>query len=372
MSAHNPTRDLHFMETALNLSRRGLGQTWPNPSVGCVIAKEHIIARGWTGKGGRPHAETEALARAGDAAIGATAYVTLEPCAHHGKTGPCAGALITAGIARVVAPVSDPDPRVAGKGFEKLRSAGVQVDVGLCAEQAARLNAGFISRIVHNIPLVCVKIASTLDGCIATASGESQWITGGAARAYGHFLRAEHDAILIGSTTAMRDDPELTCRLPGLEPASPVRIVADGRMRLPLTSKLVQSARTIPVWLLTRPDGDAVRKQAYRDAGVEVLEIAPGTDGLLDTMKMLNAVSQRGITRLLVEGGSALIASMIQAQAVDQIVWFRAPRLIGGDGLAAIGPLGLNHLAQSPAYLRESIRYSGQDIVETYRRQAYE
>ena len=369
-SSPTPARDLHFMETALNLARRGLGQTWPNPAVGCVIANDRIIARGWTQNGGRPHAETEALARAGGAAKGATAYVTLEPCAHQGKTGPCADALIAAGIARVVAPISDPDPRVAGQGFEKLRQAGVTVDIGLCAEQAAQLNAGFISRIIHNVPLVTVKIASTLDGRIATAGGESQWITGDAARAYGHLLRAEHDAILVGGTTAITDDPELTCRLPGLQQASPVRVIADGRMRLPLTSKLVQGARTHPVWLLTRPDGDPVRKQAYRDAGVEVLEIAPGADGLLDNMKMLNALSERGVTRLLVEGGSALIASMLQANAVDRIAWFRAPKLIGGDGLAAIGPLGLNHLAQSPAYLRESIRHLGHDVVETYRRQA--
>ncbi len=369
-SPPNLTRDLHFMETALNLARRGLGETWPNPAVGCVIAGGHMFGRGWTQKGGRPHAETEALARAGNAAKGATAFVTLEPCAHHGKTAPCADALIAAGIARVVAPISDPDPRVAGRGFEKLRQAGIAVDIGLCAEQAARLNAGFISRIIHNIPLVTVKIASTLDGRIATASGESQWITGDAARAFGHFLRAEHDAIMIGGTTAIMDDPELTCRLPGLAQASPVRVIADGRMRLPLTSKLVQSAHAHPVWLLTRPDGDPVRKQAYRDAGVEIIEIISGSNGVLNSTAMLNAVSERGITRLLVEGGSALIASLLQANAADQIVWFRAPKLIGGDGLAAIGPLGLNHLAQSPVYLRESIRQLGHDVVETYRRQA--
>jgi len=358
------------METALNLSRRGLGETWPNPSVGCIIANEHIIARGCTQKGGRPHAETEALARAGDAARGATAYVSLEPCAHHGKTPPCAGALIAAGIARVVAPISDPDPRVAGQGFEKLRKAGVAVDIGLCAEQAAQINAGFISRIVHNVPLVTVKIASTLDGRIATASGESQWITGDAARAAGHFLRAENDAILIGGATAIADDPELTCRLPGLAQASPVRIVADGRMRLPLTSKLVQGAHVHPVWLLTRPDGEASRKQAYRDAGVEVIEINTGANGVLNILALLRALSDRGITRLLAEGGAALISSLLQAGAVDRIVWFRAPKLLGNDGLAAIGPLGLEHLAQSPVYLRESTRHLGHDLVETYRRQA--
>lgn len=367
---HDTARDLHFMETALNLARRGLGETWPNPAVGCVIARDYIIARGWTQKGGRPHAETEALSRAGNAAKGATAYVSLEPCAHQGKTPPCADALIAAGIARVVSPIADPDPRVAGQGFEKLRKAGVIVDIGLCAEQAARLNSGFIARIVQNLPLVTVKIASTLDGKIATASGESKWITGDAARAYGHFLRAEHDAIIIGSATAIADDPELTCRLPGLEQASPVRVMADGRMRLPLTSRLVQSARTNPVWLLTRTDGDPVRKQAYRDAGVKVIETDPGAEGVLNCPAMLNALAKQGITRLLVEGGAALIASMLRAKAVDQITWFRAPKLIGQDGIGAIGPLGLDRLAQSPVYLRESIRHLGNDVVETYLRQA--
>lgn len=370
MSNPTPARDLYFMGVALNLAQRGLGQTWPNPSVGCVIAQDHILGRGWTQKGGRPHAETQALARAGAAAKGATAYVTLEPCAHHGETPPCAGALIAAGVARVVAPLADPDPRVSGKGFAMLRQAGIIVEIGLCAEQAARLNAGFISRIVHNLPLVTVKIASTLDGRIATAGGESQWITGDAARAYGHYLRAENDAILIGGATAIADDPELTCRLPGLAQASPVRVVADGRMRLPLTSRLVKGAKQHPVWLLTRTDGDAARKQAYQDAGVEVMEMDIGVNGVLNIPAMLNALSRRGISRLLVEGGAALISSFIQAHAVDRIAWFRAPKLLGNDGLAAIGPLGVAHLAQAPVYLRESTRQLGHDVVETYGRQA--
>ena len=370
--APDTSRDLHFMHVALNLARRGLGEVWPNPAVGCVIAGEQIIARGWTQKGGRPHAETEALARAGAAARGATAYVSLEPCAHHGKTPPCADALIAAGIARVVAPIADPDPRVAGQGFEKLRKAGVSVTIGLCAERATRLNAGFISRVTSNIPLVSVKIASSMDGRIALGNGESKWITGDEARAYGHFLRASHDAIMIGSATALTDDPLLNCRLPGLEQASPVRIIADGRMRLPLTANLVRSAAEIPVWLLTRPDGDPLRKQAYRDAGVEVIETGMGANGVLDIKGILNAVAARGVTRLLIEGGAALIASVIQHRLAGRIFWFRAPRLIGGDGISAIAPLGLTHLAHSPVYLRESIRILGDDIVETYHRLAYE
>ena len=371
MSASETSRDLHFMRVALHLARRGLGEVWPNPAVGCVIAGGGIIARGWTQKGGRPHAETEALARAGSAAKGATAYVSLEPCAHHGRTPPCAEALIAAGVARVVAPIADPDPRVAGQGFDKLRQAGISVTVGLCAEEASRLNAGFISRITRNLPMVSVKIASSMDGRIALGNGESRWITGDEARAYGHFLRASHDAILVGSATALADDPLLNCRLPGLEAASPVRIVTDGRMRLPLTASLVRSAAQLPVWLLTRTDGDPQRKQAYRDAGVEVIETGAGADGGLDTRGMLNAIASRGVTRLLIEGGGALIASVIQHHLASQIYWFRAPRLIGGDGIAAVAPLGLGHLADSPAYLRESIRVLGDDVVETYLRLAY-
>lgn len=363
-------RDLHFMGVALNLAQRGLGQTWPNPAVGCVIAQDHIHGRGWTQKGGRPHAETQALERAGAAAKGATAYVTLEPCAHYGETPPCADALIAAGIARVVAPIADPDPRVAGRGFAKLRDAGITVDIGLCAEQALLLNAGFISRIVNETPLVTVKIASTLDGRIATHNGESKWITGEEARAYGHLLRADHDAILIGSTTAMLDDPELNCRLPGLEQASPVRIVADGRLRLPLTSKLARTARAHPVWLLTRTDADPLRKQAFADLGIKIIDIAPDGDGVLAAKSLLTALARRGITRLLVEGGGALIASLIRSGNVDRIVWFRAPRLIGGDGTAAVAPFGLAHLAQTPVFLHESTRVLGKDIVETWRRQA--
>lgn len=370
MPGADPARDLHYMHVALELARRGLGGVWPNPAVGCVIAREHIVGRGWTQSGGRPHAETEALARAGGLARGATAYVTLEPCAHHGQTPPCSDALIKAGIARLVAPIADPDPRVAGRGFAKLRDAGITVDVGPCAVEAAALNAGFILRTTANRPLVTIKIATSLDGRIATHSGESRWITGEAARAFGHLLRAEHDAVLIGSTTAILDDAELTCRLPGLENASPVRVVADGRLRLPLTAKLVRTARRHPTWICTRPDADPVRQQAYRDAGVEILEIEPAADGLLDGTKMLAALAQRGITRLLVEGGSVMIAALVAQGFADRIAWFRAPKLIGGDGLAAVAPLGLANLAASPAFIRESARCFGDDLLETYRRRA--
>src|SRR5580700_4659831 len=231
--------DLGHMRTALGLARRGLGNTWPNPAVGCVIVKDgRVVGRGWTQKGGRPHAETEALARAGKGAKGATAYVSLEPCSHHGKTPPCAEALIAAGVSRVVAAVEDPDPRVSGRGIARLRAAGIAVEAGLCAAEAAELNAGFFCRVAQGRPLVTLKLAASLDGRIATPTGKSRWITGPAARERAHLLRAAHDAVLIGTGTALADDPQLTCRLPGLEARSPVRIVIDRTLRLPATLRL--------------------------------------------------------------------------------------------------------------------------------------
>ena len=219
--------DLLHMRAALALARRGLGNAWPNPAVGCVLVKEgRVIGRGWTQPGGRPHAETEALRRAGDAARGATAYVTLEPCSHHGRTPPCCEALAEAGIARVVMAMRDPDPRVNGRGLAMLRGAGIAVEEGLLEAEARALNAGFFRRIQAGMPVVTLKLASTLDGRIATASGESRWITGAAARREVHALRARHDAILVGSGTVLADDPDLTCRIPGMERVPMLRVVA--------------------------------------------------------------------------------------------------------------------------------------------------
>jgi len=235
--------DRAFMAAALGLARRGLGRVWPNPAVGCVIVRDGlVVGRGWTAPGGRPHAEAVALERAGDLAHGATAYVTLEPCAHHGRTPPCADALVRAGVARVVTALGDPDPRTAGEGHARLRQAGIAVAEGTGADAAEEVNAGFLKRVRHGRPLVTLKLATTLDGRIATAAGESQWITGPRARQDGHRLRAAHDAIIVGSGTALADDPGLTCRLPGLEGASPVRVVFDGRLRLSPESRIARAS----------------------------------------------------------------------------------------------------------------------------------
>jgi diaminohydroxyphosphoribosylaminopyrimidine deaminase/5-amino-6-(5-phosphoribosylamino)uracil reductase len=343
------TPDLPHMQAALALARRGLGNTWPNPAVGCVIVQAgQVVARGWTQPGGRPHAEAVALARAGTAAKGATAYVTLEPCCHHGRTPPCTDALIAHGIARCVVALRDPDPRVNGEGLMRLRDAGIAVETGLCEAEAIALNAGFISRITAGRPLVTLKLATTLDGRIATRAGDSRWITGEAARRLVHRLRAEHDAVLVGSGTALADDPALTVRLAGAVPpghAGPVRIVADGRLRLPLTSVLVATARTTPTWVLTTRGADRHRLAAFTDAGVTAIAVAPDPNGQPDPAAALRALAGRGITRLLVEGGAHLAASLLRAGLVDRLAWFHAPAVLGADARAGIEGLGIDSLA---------------------------
>lgn len=362
--------DTAHMRAALTLAARGLGRVWPNPAVGCVLVSpdQRVIARGWTQPGGRPHAETEALRRAGAAAKGATAYVSLEPCSHHGKTPPCAEALIAAGIARCVVAIEDADTRVQGRGLETLRAAGVAVTVGPLRAEAGELNAGFFSRITSGRPLVALKIASTLDGRIALASGESRWITGEAARVRVHLLRARHDAVLIGSGTALADDPELTCRLLGLEERRPVRILLDRNLSLPLTAKLVVSAASHPTWMVVGPDVAVARGKAYRDAGVELIEGSLDAKGRLDLTAVMAELGRRGLTRILVEGGSRLTAALLAEDLVDRLLWFRSPGIIGGDGIPAAAPLSLASLTEMPRFQRIAVETLGEDLLESYKR----
>ena len=353
------------MAAALALARRGLGRVWPNPAVGCVVVRDgRVLGRGWTQPGGRPHAETEALGRAGGEARGATAYVTLEPCCHHGVTPPCVDALIAAAVARVVVAAPDPDPRVSGSGIAGLRAAGIDVAVGTCGEAAAAVNAGYLLRLTEGRPLVTWKTATSLDGRIATQALESKWITGEAARARAHLLRATHDAVLVGGGTAASDDPMLDCRLPGLEDRSPVRLIVDAHLRLPLTAKLVATANRIPTWLIASRGGDAARLTAYRRAGVEVIELAPAGDGYPDPREILRALAARGLTRVLVEGGSHIAAALLRGGLVDRVAWFRSGHVVGGDGVPAAQGFGIERLDDAPGFERRSMVELGPDILE--------
>ena len=355
------------MAAALALAERGLGAVWPNPAVGCILVRDgRVVGRGWTQPGGRPHAESEALTRAGAAAEGATAYVTLEPCAHHGQTPPCADALVEARILRLVAAMADPDPRVSGRGLARLEAAGIEVAVGTASDAAARLNAGFVHRIELGRPLVTLKLATSLDGRIAAHGGESQWITGDLSRARGHLLRARHDAILVGSGTALADDPSLTCRLPGLEQRSPVRVVMDGRLRLPPGHRLVAEAGEVQTWIVTLEGADPAQRETYCAAGAEMIEVAPDGDGHPDAAATLNALAARGITRLLVEGGAHIAAAMLGAGLVDRLDCFRAPSLIGGDGAPAAESFAVERLAEAPAFVRHALGELAGDLYESF------
>lgn len=363
--------DRQHMEAALALARRGLGRAWPNPTVGCVLAKgEQVVGRGWTQPGGRPHAETEALARAGSAAQDATAYVTLEPCAHRAKTPPCCEALIEAGIGRCVVALEDPDPRVSGRGLEALRAAEIEVELGVGAEQAREVNAGYLLRHAEGRPLVTLKLATTLDGRIATRTGESRWVTGPEARARAHLLRAEHDAVLVGSGTAVADDPRLDVRLPGLEAYSPVRVVLDGRLRLPLTHDLVVRAAEQPSLLFTRHGNDGARLEGYRQAGVDIIEVGDSEMGELSLEDTLQELGNRGITRVLVEGGGHVAADLLRRNFVDRLVWFRAAKVFGGDGVPAAVGFGLERIDEAPRFQREALVPLGAGVMECYRRAA--
>lgn len=352
--------DNRYMRHAFVLARRALGQVAPNPAVGCVIVSREgrVVGCGWTVPGGRPHAETIALTRAGVAARGATAYVTLEPCAHHGETPPCAEALLQAGVARVVAVIEDPDPRVRGKGFNILRAGGVELTTGLLEREAADLNAGFFLRIQEDRPLVTLKLARSRDGMTVPPAAASRWITGEEARRFGHLLRAQHDAILVGIGTVLADDPELTCRLPGLHDRSPVRVVIDTQLRTPAVSKVVQSARVVPTLIFTATEGG----DALRQHGAEVLRVVHDESGRPSLRAVLGVLAGRGCTRLLVEGGATVISAFLHEGYADRLEVFTAPVTLGAgaDGqIAALSNLG-------GRFTRVGQRVLGPDLLETY------
>ena len=374
--------DGRFMRCAMALAARGLGRTWPNPAVGCVIVaagpdgRPRAVGRGWTQPGGRPHAEAEALARTralvgASGLAGATAYVTLEPCSHHGRTPPCADALIAAGIGRVVVACGDPDRRVAGAGLSRLRAAGIAVEEGVCEAEARALNAGFLLTRAAGRPLVTLKLAASLDGRIATASGKSQWITGERARARAHLLRARHDVVMVGGGTALADDPRLDCRLPGMEDRPPVAVVVDGRLAsLTPVSRLAAAARLRKVWVLTTPHAAADRAEALAATGIEVIRCTPDGERHVAMPAALQALAGRGITRVLVEGGAGMAAALLRDGLVDRLTWFRAPTLLGGDGLAAIEGLGVDAPDGAPRFKLSDREVVGDDLLETFERVA--
>jgi diaminohydroxyphosphoribosylaminopyrimidine deaminase / 5-amino-6-(5-phosphoribosylamino)uracil reductase len=364
--------DRRFMQLALTLGRRGLGRTWPNPAVGAVVVKDGIIVgRGWTQPGGRPHAEPEALRRAGEAARGATLYVTLEPCSHVGKSPPCADAVIAAGIARVVAAIEDPNPLVAGQGHAKLRAAGIAVDVGPGAAEAARDHAGHFRRVRDKRPHVILKLAVSSDDKIAASGHKQVSITGEAAKARVHLLRAQSDAILVGIGTVLADDPKLTCRLPGMAARSPVRVVLDRALRIPGDSRLVHSARETPLWLMASELAEAPAATKLAAAGAQVIRMAPNDTKHapgLDLLAVLHALSERGITRLMVEGGSRIASSFVGAGLVDEIWLLRGPNAIGPDGIAALDALPLAAITQSPAFRVRASEMLDKDTLTVYER----
>jgi diaminohydroxyphosphoribosylaminopyrimidine deaminase/5-amino-6-(5-phosphoribosylamino)uracil reductase len=356
--------DARYMALALQLGRRGMGRVWPNPAVGCVIVNHgRIVGRGWTQDGGRPHAETVALAQAGPDACGATVYVTLEPCAHHGKTPPCAEALIAAGVARVVVALGDPDGRVAGRGIAMLEQAGIVVETGLLADQARADHAGFLSRITAARPFVTLKLAGTLDGRIATASGESQWITGPEARRAVHMMRARHDAVLVGAGTLRADDPALSVRGLGIT-RQPVRIVVSRAVKLPLTSQLAQTARQSPVWICHGAEADVADWLAL---GAVSLPCAVRA-GQVEPEAMMQALASAGITRLFCEGGGMLAASLLGAGLVDDLVVMTAGCAIGAEGTPALAAMGIGRLADAPRFALHDLARLGDDVMTHWRR----
>jgi diaminohydroxyphosphoribosylaminopyrimidine deaminase/5-amino-6-(5-phosphoribosylamino)uracil reductase len=360
--------DRRFMALALALGRRGLGRTHPNPAVGAVVVKDGVIVgRGWTQPGGRPHAEPVALAQAGSAARGATLYVTLEPCSHVGKSPPCADAAIAAGITRVVSAIEDPNPEVAGQGHAKLRNAGIAVDVGLAAAEAARAHAGHFRHVREHRPQVILKLAVSTDDKIASFGHKPVAISGELAKARMHLLRAQCDAILVGIGTVLSDDPLLTCRLPGMEARSPVRVVLDRSLRMPGTSRLIHSARNTPLWVMTSNLAEAPAAAMLGAAGAQVIRVASTPTGL-DLPSVLHALSERGITRLVVEGGARVASSFVAAGLVDEFWLLRGREAIGADGVAALDALPLAAITQSQAFRVRASESLGNDTLTVYER----
>ncbi|HEU5046852.1 MAG TPA: bifunctional diaminohydroxyphosphoribosylaminopyrimidine deaminase/5-amino-6-(5-phosphoribosylamino)uracil reductase RibD [Rickettsiales bacterium] len=355
---HVNNEQLRYMRHALALAKRGLGNTFPNPAVGAVIVKDGaIVGTGWTARGGRPHAETIAIEQAGALAKGATIYVTLEPCSHEGRTPPCTGAIIRAGIKHVVAACTDPNPKVSGQGFAQLRAAGIEVTEGVCEQEAQAVNEGFFSVIKRGRPFVTLKLATSLDGKIATSSGESKWITCEDSRRYVHHLRKINDAVMTGIGTIRADNPAFTCRLQGCSQDSPIRVIADTNLHI------AADAAALPAWIMTA-EGGSGKAEALTRNGARIFTVPRAQNGL-SLPAILDQLAKQGITRLMVESGNKLGSALLNEGLVDRIYWFRAPLVIGDKGLSALsGKEGA--LAALTRYRLQESRPIGSDVLEIY------
>jgi diaminohydroxyphosphoribosylaminopyrimidine deaminase/5-amino-6-(5-phosphoribosylamino)uracil reductase len=371
----DPDFDRRMMAAALRIGRRNMGQTHPNPAVGCIIVKSTaagdriVVGRGATAAGGRPHAERVALAEAGKAAKGATAYVTLEPCAHDRPDGSCTEALIKAGVGRVVTAMADPDPRTNGQGHAALEAAGVAVTTGVLAEEAARVHGGHIARLAKGRPYMTLKLAVSADGMIGRREGERMMITGRAAFDAVQMMRTESDVVMVGIGTVLVDDPRLTVRLPGLAPLSPARVILDAAARLPHDGKLLQSVSEAPLFVFVGPEAPEASIAAIEAAGATVVRAGLGGDDL-DLAEMLRGLSARGYTRILCEGGARVASSLLANDLLDEIVILRAPVVVGAGGVQALGGRALSAIERSPRYRQVEAAVLGPDTLRRYLRAA--
>ncbi len=354
--------DTQYMRRALSLAKRGF--TAPNPMVGCVLVKNgEIVGGGYHHRPGMAHAEVEALSQAGNAAKGATAYVSLEPCSHTGKTPPCADALIRAKVSRVVAAMQDPNPKVSGSGFEKLRQAGIEVECGVREAEAQSLNEMFVFAQTHDRPWVTAKFACSLDGRIAAADGSSRWITGEQARSQAHLMRAHHDALMVGIGTVLADDPTLSVRHRSVNPPRfPVRVVVDTNLRIPLTSKLCDVS-SAPLWVLCSPSGSFSKMAQLEALGVSVITIPASADGRLDLRFALQELHRRGITAVMCDGGGSLLGSLLDDGLANRVTAFIAPLILGGQGIPAIKGHGAANIAHALRLDDVSTRRYGADTM---------
>jgi diaminohydroxyphosphoribosylaminopyrimidine deaminase/5-amino-6-(5-phosphoribosylamino)uracil reductase len=354
--------DQEYMRIALQLAEIARGKTNPNPLVGAVIVKEgRIIGQGAHLRAGEPHAEVHAFSMAGDAAEGATLYVTLEPCSHHGRTPPCADLVIRSKVKRVVVAMLDPNPLVAGRGIARIREAGIEVEVGILESEAQKLNERFVHNMLAKRPFVSVKTAMTLDGKIAAHTGDSRWITGEESRAFVHRLRDQADGVLVGSGTVLADDPELTTRLPEGGGKNPVRIVLDGRLRTPETARVL-CTDVAPTWIVTGEDVDPKKAERLMERGVDVIRVPRGEEGL-DLCAVLDVLYEKGITDLLVEGGSAVNGAFLKAGLINKVISFIAPKLIGGAGAPTpYGGEGFDKMAEAVEVTDLKVERYGEDF----------